>query len=254
MRHGEVGAHGVDENLQPDAEGLADRVEQPGAAAGAGLKFDDDVVHFGPASGHVVDHAHGAHDAGVAHGRAEEVGGVGVEHGRGFKTFAGESLGEKAQHEDHDPAEDGDQSEIGMQDEDQGKVDGHPRNVEKGEHGVAAEKVAEHLHVAQVALFRGSSAGRNRGVFEVFVEHGKAQHPVELNAGPDEKAGAYPFKQRQHDEGDNGGDGDDGQGGQVVAGQYLIVHLQHVDGKRELEHVDEHTEKKGVSEKVPAGA
>lgn len=87
------------------------------------------------------------------------------------------------------------------------------------------EEVAEHLHVAQAALLRGRAAGGPSGAFEVFVENGKAQHSVEFNAGPNEKAGTDPLKQRQHNEGDNGGDGDDGQGRQVIAGQYFIVHL-----------------------------
>ena len=106
MAHSEVGSNGVNENLQTNTEGLADRVEQSSTAAGAGLEFYDDVVHLGPAPGHVVDHAHGAHDTGVTHGCAKEIGGVGVEHGRRLKAFASEAFGEKAQHEDHDPAKD----------------------------------------------------------------------------------------------------------------------------------------------------
>ena len=88
----------------------------------------------------------------------------------------------------------------------------------KSEHGVTAEEVTEHLHVAQIALLRGRATGGPRGTFEVFVENRKAQHPVEFNTGPNKKAGTNPLKQRQYDEGDNGGDGDDGQGRQVIAG------------------------------------
>lgn len=140
-----------------------------------------------------------------------------------------------------------------MQHEDQGKVDGHPRQVEKGEHGVAAQKIAQLLHVAQVAL-AGGPARSGGGMPEVHAEHGGAEHVVEGDARPHQKAGAYPLQQGQHDQADDGGKSDDGEGGEVVAGQDLVIDLQHVDGKGQLQDIDEHAEKKGISEKIPARA
>ena len=253
VHDGQIGAHGIDGHLQAGPQGFAHGPQQAGLVAGAGLQADDGVIEAAPARGHMAHHAHGAHDAGIAQGRAGEPGGHGIEAGGVLQAGAGQAFGQHAQDEDDDPAPHGHPAQGRMQHEDQGKVDGHPRQVKKGEHGVAAKKIAQLLHVAQVAL-AGGPARSGGGMPEVHAEHGGAEHVVEGDARPHQKAGAYPLQQGQHDQADEGGKGDDGECGEIVAGQDLVIDLQHVDGESQLQDVDEHAEKKGISEKIPARA
>ena len=193
------------------------------------------------------------HDAGVAQGRTGESGSHGIEAGGILQPGTGQALRKDAEDEDDDPAPHGHPAQGRMQHEDQGKVDGHPRQVEKGKNSIAAQKVAQLLHVAQVAP--AACPARNcGGMLEVHAEHSGAEHVVEGDARTHQKAGAYPLQQGQHDKTDDGGKGDDGECGEIVAGQDLVIDLQHVDGESQLQDVDEHAEKKGISEKIPARA
>ena len=75
-----------------------------------------------------------------------------------------------------------------MQDENQGEIDGHPGHVEKREYRVAAQKIAQALHVAQIAVLLGRFAGRRSRVLQIQLQHVAAEHVVELNAGPYQQA------------------------------------------------------------------
>ena len=253
VHDGQVGAHGIDGYLQAGPQGFAHSPQQTCLVAGAGLQADDRVIEPAPACGHMANHAHGAHDAGVAQGRTGESGSHGIEAGGILQPGTGQALRKDAEDEDDDPAPDGHPAQGRMQHEDQGKVDGHPRQVEKGKNSIAAQKVAQLLYVAQVAP--AACPARNcGGMLEVHAEHSGAEHVVEGDARTHQKAGAYPLQQGQHDKTDDGGKGDDGECGEIVAGQDLVIDLQHVDGESQLQDVDEHAEKKGISEKIPARA
>ena len=78
-------------------------------------------------------------------------------------------------------------------------------------------------------------------------------HPDEAYARAHEQAGAYPFQQGHDHKADDRGKRDDRQGGQIVAGEHLVVDLQHIDGEGELQDIDEQAEKEGVAKKASAG-
>ena len=171
-----------------------------------------------------------------------------------FQTLAGQPLGEDAQNQDQQAASHSHHSQRGMQDENQSEIDGHPGHVEKREYRVAAQKIAQALHVAQIAVLLGRFAGRRSRVLQIQLQHVAAEHVVELNAGPYQQARTDPLQQSHDHQRDDGGDGDDRQCRKIVAGQHFVINLQHVDGKCQLQNIDEHAEEEGISEEIPARA
>lgn len=152
MRYRQIRAHGINRHLQPNAERLAHGVDQPRAAARPGLQADDHVVQPAPAGAYVPHHAHGTHNAGVARGRPRERGRVRVEPRGVFKPPAGQTLGGKTENEHQYPARHGHHAQHGVQNENQDKIDGHPRHVEKRKHRIAAQKVPQNLDIPETAL------------------------------------------------------------------------------------------------------
>lgn len=82
---------------------------------------------------------------------------------------------------------------------------------------------------------------------QLEVEDGRAQAPLKLDAGPDERPRAYPFAHGQRHERKDRRKGDDIQRGAIAAGEDKVIDLQHIDGKRELQNIDEHAENKSIS-------
>ena len=76
---------------------------------------------------------------------------------------------------------------------------------------------------------------------------------VKLNARPHKKPGTHPLQSRKHNQTNGGSKGYYRQGGKIVARQDLVVDLKHVDGKGQLQQVDEHAEKEPVPEIKSAG-
>lgn len=95
MAHSEVGSNGVNENRRPTRRDLLTEWSSPAlrlARVWSSMTMSF-ILDQRPAT--LLIGAHGAHDAGVTHGCAKEIGGVGVEHGRRLKAFASEAFGRK---------------------------------------------------------------------------------------------------------------------------------------------------------------
>ena len=172
------------------------------------MQRDHRVIDLAPAFGNIVDHAHGAHYAGIAYGLARKVGRLEIELVGYFQALSGELVGHHAKNEDHKATSNGNCAKGRMQDKNQDEVNGHPGQVEKGENRVTAKVIAQHLHVPERALVLWHACRAARGL-EILLQDVAGKQVVELDAGPDQQTGANPFQQGQQQQGQRGRKGDD---------------------------------------------
>ncbi len=162
-----------------------------------------------PARANGIDHAHRLHSGGVARGAAQEHGRAAVDVVRLLQFWGGYLLSQHAEEEHHQPADNRNHAKGRMQDENQNKINGHPRHVEKRKHRVAAQKTPQGLHIADFSLVRSFLQGGRAAQFP--GQNRKAQLFFKLHADFDEQARAYPFQTRQRHQGNDCRNSDDDQ-------------------------------------------
>ncbi len=210
------------------------------------LKLNLLIVGRFPVGGQPGNHAQTMHQFGIAQALVHKVPGLYI-GGLGLETISAgrEFLGQAEDQQHHRPAR-GHQAEKRMHQVNDQEVQGHPGSIEKGEHSTAGKVVPELIHVPQ-SLSRPAAADPG-GLFEHFSQDPTAQALVHGHPDLDQKPGTQKIQNTQNNQTQDDNQGYAVQGGKTVAVQNPDVDDQHVDGKAQVQGVDEHAVESGNSE------
>jgi hypothetical protein len=220
---------------------LGDGADQAGLLAGVGLQAEKGAVQPEPALEQMRQHAHRFDHFGIA----QVVGGQGVgldRHrvGLGQRRLGDAFVDHGQQHQQHGAGQ-RKRAQHRLEDEDHDQVDREPGRVEKGEQRIPGKELADAGQIRQ-RLARVAA-----GLLQVLLEgggvHALAQPDVELGTDAHQHERTDQFQAAHEQVGADDQQGQHQQRDFVAAGQHAVVHLQHVQRRRQQQQVDDRAER-----------
>ena len=194
-------------------------------------------------------HAQRAHDLGL--GGDGLLGGIGLGGGLGGGLDAG--LGrpfvQDRQHEEDRAADQGQHAERPVQHEAEQQIDRRPGDVAQRQRALAAEARAEGVEVPHGLGHLGPGF---LGADDP-VQDRSGEKAIETQAGADQDARANVVERRQGGEREGDHHGHEQQGQNAPRRHDAVVDLHHVEGRGEVQDVDEGREAEGEQEVPAAG-
>ena len=246
------GAQAQDAHLDDLAAGLGRCQQHAHPASPAGMERDAAVVLVAPAAAETLEHAHRLQHVRMAQAVLDEaVGFRGVLRGVAERPARG-PLREQGQEQDEQRGEYRQETQPGVDQENGGNEYRRPGRVEKGQRRRAGNELAHRVQVAhglvgalpEALQAAAEHAGQHVVQHLVIQEQGDARH--QALAHPVQHAEAGQQEDRHHGQHD--------QGLVTGAGQYPVVHLQHIDRRHQHQYVGHGAEQSHAHETLAATA
>lgn len=127
-----------------------------------------------------------------------------------------------------------------MQDKGHNQINRKPGGVKKGKQAIAGNELPNIGKVRQGLTRVGTVRTQVR--LESRIEHPAVERLVKLRPNPHKDARTHPFQPGKQEEQPDSDQRDHVERQRIATTQNTIVHLQHVEGRRQHQHIDQKAE------------
>ncbi|MNE33555.1 hypothetical protein D3C80_1272310 [compost metagenome] len=132
------------------------------------------------------------------------------------------------------------------------QIDRSPGDIHQGDGRRTSQGGAQTVELAH-RLGRGRLAWRNPASDHQSLKNLTRQQSVQAQGGPHHDPVAHGVQRRQRRQGESDDDGQPDQGEDAAGRHDAVIDLHHVDGRRQVEDIDQGAEEGGQPEVLPTG-